>query len=128
MCRYSISCECPTPAFGIQAYAAVQIVVYNKMDVSESADYWPDIQQSLETVGIAQHLMCPISAVSGQGVLDLIRMVHAALDELPARVQACLTGPPYAFLHATPGLLTTATFLLSKPGLVSMKSDLYACS
>ena len=90
MCRYSIWCERPASAFdtGTQACAAVQIVAYNKMDVPESADYWPDIQESLETAGIAQHLMCPISAVSGQGVLDLIRMVHAALDELPAQVHA----------------------------------------
>lgn len=64
----------------------MQIVAYNKMDVPESSDYWPDIQQSLEGAGVAPHRMCPISAVSGQGVLELIRMVHAALDELPSEV------------------------------------------
>ena len=67
-------------------YICVQIVAYNKMDVPDSSDYWPDIQQSLEAAGVAPHLMCPISAVTGQGVLDLIRMVHTALDELPSEV------------------------------------------
>lgn len=61
-----------------------QIVAYNKMDVPESSDYWPDIQQSLAGAGVAPHSMCAISAVSGQGVLELIRMVHSALDELPS--------------------------------------------
>ena len=64
----------------------MQIVAYNKMDVPESSDYWPEIQQSLEGLGVAPHSMCAISAVSGQGVLELIRMVHAALDELPTEV------------------------------------------
>ena len=37
--------------------------------------------------------MCPISAVTGQGVLDLIRMVHTALDELPTEVTIlCMAG------------------------------------
>ena len=57
------------------------------MDVPDSSDHWPDIQQSLEAVGVAPHLMCPISAVTGQGVLELIRMVHTALDELPSEVR-----------------------------------------
>lgn len=71
----------------------MQIVAYNKMDVPDSSDYWPDIQQSLEAAGVAPHLMCPISAVTGQGVLDLIRMVHTALDELPTEVAIfCMTG------------------------------------
>lgn len=64
----------------------MQIVAYNKMDVPESSDYWPDIQQSLAGAGVAPHSMCAISAVSGQGVLELIRMVHSALDELPSEV------------------------------------------
>ena len=71
----------------------LQIVAYNKMDVPDSSDYWPDIQQSLEAAGVAPHLMCPISAVTGQGVLDLIRMVHTALVELPSEVRA-LAGCP----------------------------------
>ena len=72
----------------LQVEMCTQIVAYNKMDVSESADYWPDIQQSLVLAGVSQHLMCPISAVSGHGVLDLIRMVHSALDQLPSQVSA----------------------------------------
>ena len=75
------------------ARVCLQIVAYNKMDVPDSSDYWPDIQQSLKAAGVASHLMCPISAVTGQGVLDLIRMVHTALDELPSEV-ATLTGCP----------------------------------
>ena len=74
-------------------YVCLQIVAYNKMDVPDSSDYWPDIQQSLKAAGVASHSMCPISAVTGQGVLDLIRMVHTALDELPSEV-ATLTGCP----------------------------------
>ena len=63
------------------------------MDVPDSSDYWPDIQQSLEAAGVAPYLMCPISAVTGQGVLDLIRMVHTALDELKPEV-VTLTACP----------------------------------
>lgn len=64
-------------------------MAYNKMDVPDSSDYWPDIRQSLEAAGVAPDLMCPISAVTGQGVLDLITMVHTALDELPSEVTIC---------------------------------------
>ena len=64
----------------------VQILAYNKMDLPDSSDYWPDIKASLEAAGVPPGLMFPISAVTGQGVVDLIRLVHSALDELPAEV------------------------------------------
>ena len=67
------------------------------MDVTDSSDYWPDIQQSLEAAGVAPHLMCPISAVTGQGVLDLIRMVHTALDDLPTEVETFWLGNDIRF-------------------------------
>ena len=69
----------------------VQIVAYNKMDVPDSSDYWQDMRHSLEAAGVPSHLMCAISAATGQGVIDLVRLVHTALDELPAEVMsACL--------------------------------------
>lgn len=69
------------------------------MDVPDSSDYWPDIQQSLEAAGVAPHLMCPISAVTGQGVLDLIRMVHTALDDLPSEVGTLTVAAQQDALH-----------------------------
>ena len=61
------------------------------MDIPDSSDYWTDIQASLKGLGVPADKMCPISAATGQGVVDLIRLVHTALDELPAEVQSLYT-------------------------------------
>ncbi|KAL0024046.1 hypothetical protein WJX77_011544 [Trebouxia sp. C0004] len=61
-----------------------QIVAYNKMDVPDSSDYWQDIKHSLEAAGVPSEHMCAMSAVTGQGVIDLVKLVHTALDQLPA--------------------------------------------
>ncbi len=64
----------------------MQIVAYNKMDVPDSSDYWQDIKHSLEAAGVPSEHMCAMSAVTGQGVIDLVKLVHTALDQLPAEV------------------------------------------
>ena len=79
------------------------------MDVPDSSDYWPDIQQSLEAAGVAPHLMCPISAVTGQGVLDLIRMVHTALDDLPSEVGTLTVAAQQDAVHVGEHLFPLAS-------------------
>ncbi|DBA71905.1 TPA: hypothetical protein ACH3X2_010951 [Trebouxia sp. C0005] len=69
-----------------------QIVAYNKMDVPDSSDYWQDIKHSLEAAGVPSERMCAMSAVTGQGVIDLVKLVHTALDELPAEDVATTTA------------------------------------
>jgi len=56
------------------------------MDVPDSSDYWQDIKHSLEAAGVPSEHMCAMSAVTGQGVIDLVKLVHTALDQLPAEV------------------------------------------
>lgn len=65
-----------------------QIVAYNKMDIPDSSDYWQDIQNSLEAAGVPLDQMCAMSAATGQGVIDLVKLVHTALDELPTEERA----------------------------------------
>ena len=67
----------------------LQIVAYNKMDIPDSSDYWQDIQNSLEAAGVPLDQMCAMSAATGQGVIDLVKLVHTALDELPTEVALC---------------------------------------
>lgn len=60
-----------------------QVVAYNKIDVPDSGDYWDEIRESL----ITQYKVPPedvlaISAVTGQGVTDLVRRARGMLDAL----------------------------------------------
>lgn len=60
-----------------------QVVAYNKMDVTESSDYWEEVAQQLQSEGLQPDNMLAISAVSGQGVVELVRRLHSMLDSLP---------------------------------------------
>ena len=77
--------------------AGVQVVAYNKMDVPDASDYWPDLRELLLAEGIADEDCLAISAVAGQGTVELIRRVRALLEQLPAQVRpssAChVLGP-----------------------------------
>lgn len=58
-----------------------QIVVLNKMDVTDVQERWPDIQRGLRARGVTDPLA--ISGVSGENVDTLLHRVVALLAELP---------------------------------------------
>ena len=58
------------------------------MDVPDSSDYWGDIRQHLIENDIPSSDILPISAVTGEGVIDLVRRLRAVLDDLPQTVRA----------------------------------------
>ena len=63
-----------------------QVVAYNKMDVPDASDYWPDMRELLQQEGVDAEDIVSVSAVSGQGVPELVRRVRARLEELPHEV------------------------------------------
>ncbi|MEI2689881.1 MAG: GTPase ObgE [Anaerolineae bacterium] len=58
-----------------------QIVVLNKIDQPEVVELWPRIKAELKERGVDEPMA--ISALTGEGVLPLLRRVMALLDELP---------------------------------------------
>jgi GTP-binding protein len=61
--------------------AKPQIVVVNKMDLTEVQQRWPSLAAGLRKQGVVEPLS--ISAVSGQGVQELLRRAADTLAELP---------------------------------------------
>lgn len=59
-----------------------QVVVINKMDLTEVHARWPELAAGLKKRGVIEPLA--ISAVSGEGVQTLLRRVADLLAELPA--------------------------------------------
>ncbi len=57
-----------------------QVVVFNKMDLPEVQEQWPDIQVELEKRGYEAYA---ISAVAGTGVRQVLYRAKQLLDELP---------------------------------------------
>jgi GTP-binding protein len=57
-----------------------QIVVLNKLDITEVGELWPDLRDALQDAGFAP---LAISAVSGEGVETLLREAAKMLSELP---------------------------------------------
>jgi GTP-binding protein len=57
-----------------------EIVVLNKMDLPDAQAWWPLVAEAMEERGIEVHA---ISAVSGQGVRELMQRVLALLQTLP---------------------------------------------
>ena len=61
--------------------AKPQIVVMNKLDLTEALERWPDVAAGLRKRGVAEPIA--ISAVSGEGVQALLRRAADTLAELP---------------------------------------------
>jgi GTP-binding protein len=57
-----------------------QVVVLNKMDLPQAVEKWPGVQQAMQQRGLEA---LAISAVTGQGVKELLRRLAALLAELP---------------------------------------------
>ncbi|MEA3337717.1 MAG: GTPase ObgE [Chloroflexota bacterium] len=63
-----------------------QIVVFNKMDLSEVRELWPLVKEEFENMGVVNPMA--ISAVAGENVQMLLRRTLAMLDELPDEQRA----------------------------------------
>mgnify|MGYP006288905851 FL=1 len=61
-----------------------QIVAYNKMDLPDVADGWPQVKDALEARGYEVHA---ISAVAGTNVRQLLYRAKQILDDLPAETE-----------------------------------------
>ena len=61
--------------------AKPQIVVMNKLDLTEALERWPDVGTGLRKRGVREPMA--ISAVSGEGVQSLLRRAADMLAELP---------------------------------------------
>ena len=57
-----------------------QIVVLNKMDLPDTRAWWPEIQQTMEEKG---NTAFAISAVTGEGVTELLREVAKQVEAIP---------------------------------------------
>ncbi|CAG9462771.1 unnamed protein product [Pedinophyceae sp. YPF-701] len=60
-----------------------QVVVYNKMDIPESSDYYDLVCEEFRARGLPDPL--PISAATGRGAKELVRAVRAVLAEAGER-------------------------------------------
>ena len=60
--------------------AKPQIVVLNKMDLPDAQAWWPLVQERMEGQDLEVHA---ISAVTQQGVKELVGRIHSLLQELP---------------------------------------------
>lgn len=66
--------------FGLDLDKKPQLVAYNKVDLPDSGDYVDDMKELLlEECGVQPEHVFPISAVTGQGVLELVRSYCPAL-------------------------------------------------
>jgi GTP-binding protein len=66
--------------FSERLAAKSQIVVLNKMDLPDAQAWWPLVQEAMHERGVEAHA---ISAVSRQGVRDLMQRTFALLRALP---------------------------------------------
>jgi GTP-binding protein len=66
--------------FSERLAAKPQLVVLNKMDLPDAQAWWPLVQDTMRERGVEAH---SISAVSKQGVQELLNRTMALLNELP---------------------------------------------
>ncbi len=57
-----------------------QVVAFNKMDIPEVQERWPEVQAKLKQIGVEA---IPISAATGENVQSLLRKAVAILNALP---------------------------------------------
>ena len=70
-------------AFSERLALKPQIVVISKMDIPDTREMWPLIQEALGERGIDAR---NISAATGEGVRDLLWAISRQLDEIPAEI------------------------------------------
>lgn len=62
-----------------------QIVALNKMDLPDARALWPAVEEAIHRYGLP---VFAISAVTGEGVTELLRQVQMTLDQLPPEEKA----------------------------------------
>jgi len=86
--------------FSERLAAKPQIVAFNKMDIPEVREKWPQVRDALVEAGYGVY---PISAATGEGVWELMKAVAALLQEMPKElppleeeiVPATKKAPPF---------------------------------
>ena len=79
----------------------LQVIAYNKIDLPDSGDYIEEVREFLLGRGLAPEDVHAISAVTGQGVIGVVRRARELLDQLPSEVS---TDLPANFLCAQSGV------------------------
>lgn len=74
-----------------------QIVVYNKMDLPEARERWPQIERALKARGVVQPMA--ISAATRENVLPLVARLFQMLDSLPRPVPQPADMPIYDLME-----------------------------
>ncbi|GMH41099.1 hypothetical protein BSKO_09009 [Bryopsis sp. KO-2023] len=59
-----------------------QVVCYNKMDIPDAEEFWPDVKECLVEAGVKSEHIFPISAVARTGINPVIRRARQLLAEL----------------------------------------------
>ncbi len=77
-----------------------QIVVYNKMDLPEARERWPQIERALKARGVVQPMA--ISAATRENVLPLVARLFQMLDSLPRPVPQPADMPIYDLTEEDP--------------------------
>jgi hypothetical protein len=72
----------------------LQVVAYNKIDLPDSGDYIEEVHGFLLGRGLAPEDVHAMSAVTGQGVLGVVRRARELLDQLPSEVSPSLAATP----------------------------------
>ena len=68
----------------------LQVIAYNKIDLPDSGDYIEEVREFLLGRGLAPEDVHAISAVTGQGVIGVVRRARELLDQLPSEVSTDL--------------------------------------
>jgi GTP-binding protein len=76
--------------FNPQLAEKPQIVAFNKVDLSEVREEWPEVARALRARSVEA---LAVSAVSGEGVDTLLRLAAARLAELPAPLPLADVAP-----------------------------------
>ena len=66
------------------------MIAYNKIDLPDSGDYIEEVREFLLGRGLALEDVHAMSAVTGQGVLGVVRRARELLDQLPSEVSTDL--------------------------------------
>jgi len=79
-------------AFGHGLAAKPQLVAFNKMDLPEARQRWPQVRQALRAEGLDP---VPISGVTQEGVRELLWRAAQRLSELPRAVEPVYEVPVF---------------------------------
>lgn len=86
--------------------AKPQVVAFNKIDLPDVADRWPEVEAELARRG---HDAMAVSAVAGTNVQQLLYRANELLTELPARPEGEEEGMPVYRLEEEPRAFEIAT-------------------